>query len=916
MEFPVDILATLSHEDLEQSAEDYMSDLLYSNPDKAEHFTLPSSRRIPLSISNIGFVPLYGGDLKHKVLALFAPEDQFTAVALYLADQWWAVDDILKTADPSRKGLLKVRSLGERIALYILNRIVYRAKEMSKNEVPFLCHSESDYAKVLWKNGEAVGFYSVKPTGSLCNSFLTQRYLLPVMDSIFVRKIHRGNGYGLQILEDFVDCFKEDSLGLKYPLSQAMLKVCGQYLNTYPADGDLLWEVESVGGPFQRTRIANKLQTLAVRVNHHSGGDALLHQNSAENDVAMEEVSNSVEVTEVMMVNKHLRGGKDTPVSTRTRSSDYKRKRIREDSEEVTEESLPDKITRVEDSAAANVEGAAGEAMEGEGQPAPADEEGEGEEQPAPINEEVAGEEQLEPADEEVEGKDEEEPVPSSEEVEEHVAPEMAAQEEENNTLEVELLAKVEAERINGEVTDDFGEEEGEAVMEHAAVKENRSQEEEEEEEEEEGQKDVDMVEEAAEDTVQEKDTVGTTPEEEEQSSPAEEESSPVEEQTSPEEEASPAKEEEQTSPAEEASPAEEEEQTSPAEEVSPAEEEEQTSPAEEVSPAEEASPAKELTSPEKEEAPLVEEAQPPKEDAPPMEEEAMALEVVSPKEEEAPPKEDGVLPAEQVSPVNGDSPVDQVEDSVDHQKDPEVEEPVPEVVNEAAVVPDKVMPQDKEEEEGMEEEPSPDAAPLEEVDSPSDPSPLLDKDSMDLSEATVLLVDLKEISYQQPGDNETDQTAEEVEKMEEVEGVQTEDDVEQGKETEDEKTEEDREATTTEEEGETVEKNLDDPNGPLSMDMRVLRGKTKVIQATPKRKSTRLSKRPLEDDQTEPSEAEDEPAEKEEEKATTTEEEAEVEKSSDDTDEPPVVDRRVLRQKSKLVQSASKPKPKRRSKT
>lgn len=30
------------------------------------------------------------------------------AVALYLADQWWAIDDIVKTSAPSREGLKQV----------------------------------------------------------------------------------------------------------------------------------------------------------------------------------------------------------------------------------------------------------------------------------------------------------------------------------------------------------------------------------------------------------------------------------------------------------------------------------------------------------------------------------------------------------------------------------------------------------------------------------------------------------------------------------------------------------------------------------------------------------------------------------------------------------------------------------------
>nr|KAB0353677.1 hypothetical protein FD755_023625 [Muntiacus reevesi]KAB0353782.1 hypothetical protein FD755_023524 [Muntiacus reevesi] len=97
MAFPVDMLDNCSHEKLENSAEDYMLDLWCGDPENLECF--------PISLSNVGFVPLYCGDQTQKVLALFAPEDSLTAVALYLADQWWAIDDIVKTSVPSSEGL-------------------------------------------------------------------------------------------------------------------------------------------------------------------------------------------------------------------------------------------------------------------------------------------------------------------------------------------------------------------------------------------------------------------------------------------------------------------------------------------------------------------------------------------------------------------------------------------------------------------------------------------------------------------------------------------------------------------------------------------------------------------------------------------------------------------------------------------
>ena len=58
--------------------------------------------------------------------------------------------------------------------------------------------------------------------GSICASFLTQSYQLPVLDTMFVRKKYRGKDFGLHMLEDFVDSFTEDALGLRYPLTSLM----------------------------------------------------------------------------------------------------------------------------------------------------------------------------------------------------------------------------------------------------------------------------------------------------------------------------------------------------------------------------------------------------------------------------------------------------------------------------------------------------------------------------------------------------------------------------------------------------------------------------------------------------------------------------------------------------------------------
>ncbi|KAM9167372.1 soluble lamin-associated protein of 75 kDa [Mergus octosetaceus] len=270
MSFPVDMLNTYSHEELERSAVRYLSDLRCGDPYRPEFLSLPDHSKIPISLSTVGFVPLYGEEQTHKVLALFAPEDSLTAVALYLARRWWTIDDILRTSVPSREGLLKVKSVGERVVLYVLNRIIYRKKEMGRNEVPFLCHGSNDYAKILWKNGEAIGFYSVKPRGSVSRSFANTYYQLSVLDTIFVRKKHRGKDFGLMMLEDYVDSFTEDALGLRYPLSPFMCTACKQYFEKYPGDHDLFCETEGVGLWFQRTSIASVLKREELRTREAS----------------------------------------------------------------------------------------------------------------------------------------------------------------------------------------------------------------------------------------------------------------------------------------------------------------------------------------------------------------------------------------------------------------------------------------------------------------------------------------------------------------------------------------------------------------------------------------------------------------------------------------------------------------------
>ncbi|PNI73319.1 FAM169A isoform 2 [Pan troglodytes] len=278
MAFPVDMLENCSHEELENSAEDYMSDLRCGDPENPECFSLLNIT-IPISLSNVGFVPLYGGDQTQKILALFAPEDSLTAVALYLADQWWAIDDIVKTSVPSREGLKQVSTLGERVVLYVLNRIIYRKQEMERNEIPFLCHSSTDYAKILWKKGEAIGFYSVKPTA------------------------------------------------------------CKQYFEKYPGDHELLWEVEGVGHWYQRIPVTRALQREALKIPALSQNEPKRPMSGEYGPASVPEYEARTEdnqSSEMQLTIDSLKdafastseGHDKTSVSTHTRSGNLKRPKI------------------------------------------------------------------------------------------------------------------------------------------------------------------------------------------------------------------------------------------------------------------------------------------------------------------------------------------------------------------------------------------------------------------------------------------------------------------------------------------------------------------------------------------------------------------------------------------------------------
>ncbi|XP_076204110.1 protein FAM169B-like isoform X1 [Aptenodytes patagonicus] len=247
---------------LQVDAETYYEKLLKKSSYTPDVFSIPGGEEVKLEDSCVCFVPLYRNNPTCKMLLLTDPKDKETVLAVYLNQCWWPVEDVVKTADPSRAGLISVQTFGERIVLFVLNYIIFGKLEgRSANDAFFLPHSATECAKLLWRNGEAVAFYSVKMKGSLCDGTTSQCYLLPVLDTIFVRRKYRRSGLGMKMLHDFCQSFMaEDALGISCPISAAMYQVCQKFLQTYPEEQKRLWEVEAPGDWSQRVNIWLKIQ--------------------------------------------------------------------------------------------------------------------------------------------------------------------------------------------------------------------------------------------------------------------------------------------------------------------------------------------------------------------------------------------------------------------------------------------------------------------------------------------------------------------------------------------------------------------------------------------------------------------------------------------------------------------------------
>ncbi|XP_058398351.1 protein FAM169B-like isoform X4 [Diceros bicornis minor] len=172
--YPVDILED-DPEGHREAALAYYASLWGEARPSAEVFCLPTGEQVKLEASSVCFCTVHRDEPQHKILVLVNPQDTKTVVAVYIKESWWTTEDVLRTSDPAREGLMKVQSFGERIVLFILNVVIFGRLErnLDDDDMFFLPHSVKEQAKILWRDGAAVGFYTTKM--KVCRKFLSAR---------------------------------------------------------------------------------------------------------------------------------------------------------------------------------------------------------------------------------------------------------------------------------------------------------------------------------------------------------------------------------------------------------------------------------------------------------------------------------------------------------------------------------------------------------------------------------------------------------------------------------------------------------------------------------------------------------------------------------------------------------------------
>ena len=157
-----------------------------------------------------------------------------------------SLDNLLCDSNTLKNGWMLAENNQDLFKHKLLNFVQYRINEPPKKE-SFECnYSEpkiQDQVYLLWTKSYASGFITIRD-----HSEAFQNLNLSIIDTVYIRKSARGNGYLTLFLKS---CLTAKELGFSEPISNSMLIVLIRLLKKYSEYREKIWLVNEENGERQ-----------------------------------------------------------------------------------------------------------------------------------------------------------------------------------------------------------------------------------------------------------------------------------------------------------------------------------------------------------------------------------------------------------------------------------------------------------------------------------------------------------------------------------------------------------------------------------------------------------------------------------------------------------------------------------------
>ncbi|KAK7867900.1 hypothetical protein R5R35_002823 [Gryllus longicercus] len=169
-------------------------------------------------------------------------------IGFQVPEGWCSIDQILKR-DLQISGLHPAISTEDKVIHYILRQFLHNEDEYLKDDTRAIFDEpdKHDVVVLLWINGSAIGFYTLKSKGTWIEE-TDEAYNMTTLDTIFIRKCHRRNGYCQEMLRHICASNNDEDIGVSKPISPEMKAALQKFLTDQPHMRSRLWEINGTGG--------------------------------------------------------------------------------------------------------------------------------------------------------------------------------------------------------------------------------------------------------------------------------------------------------------------------------------------------------------------------------------------------------------------------------------------------------------------------------------------------------------------------------------------------------------------------------------------------------------------------------------------------------------------------------------------